>query len=42
MKEVDYLITVDVVPFFCVIMLIMAFVFMVAFMLGMHSESQKK
>ena len=42
MKEVDYLITVDVVPLFCVIMLIMAFVFMAAFMLGMYSESQKK
>ena len=39
MKEVDYLITVDAVLLFCVIILIIPFVFMVAFVLGMYSES---
>ena len=42
MKEADYLITVDVVPLFSVIMIIMVVVFVFAFLLGMHSESQKK
>lgn len=42
MKEVDYLITVDVVPFFSVIMVIIAFVFMVAFQLGMYAQDRKE
>lgn len=42
MKEVDYLITVDVVPLFSVIMLIMVFVFMCAFLLGMFAQEQKE
>lgn len=42
MKEADYLITVDVVPFFSVIMLIMVFVFTCAFLLGMYAKEQKE